>query len=199
MNQFTDLVSNFTKKTNTHVTELISSGTSAKVYRVVSKQTGEQYAVKIINLKPLNKDMKARAFNEAILLKNICCGHPNIIKIYDFIEDNNFLFIIMEYIDCDLLTYVNSQCGGLVESETRLIFTQMVSVLQYLHSLLVVHGDIKLENFLYNRVTRKIVLIDFGSATLLKKKNTKARHHVRDPPVRSPRSFDRRHLRRNEV
>jgi len=73
--------------------------------------------------------------------------------------------LVAYFYETDLLTYLSSFETGLTEKDTFYIFKQITSVIKYLHSKNIVHGDIKLENILYDKKNKKILLIDFGSST----------------------------------
>eukprot|EP01103_Thecamoeba_quadrilineata_P009281 TRINITY_DN19016_c0_g1_i1.p1 TRINITY_DN19016_c0_g1~~TRINITY_DN19016_c0_g1_i1.p1 ORF type:complete len:333 (-),score=27.93 TRINITY_DN19016_c0_g1_i1:140-1138(-) len=148
----------------------IAQGTSTKVVKATRPGSYEIFAVKIIDLKNKTAEFISRARQEAHL-HQILSGHRNIIRTFDVFEENMVLHIVMEYISCDLLTYLSDRHGGLSEAESRHIFKQLRKVISYLHRKNIVHGDIKLENVLFETLSCRIVLIDFGSASILQKKD----------------------------
>ncbi len=94
--------------------------------------------------------------------------HPNIVKLLDVIEDipNQRTTLVLEYIEgVELLEFV-LQRDRLNEVDARRIFRQIVSAVDYCHSMLVIHKDLKLENILID-VNNNIKLIDFGLATTM--------------------------------
>ena len=57
--------------------------------------------------------------------------------------------------------------GALEEEQAKTFFRQVVSTVNACHSMGVFHGDIKTENLLVDQSTEKVILIDFGSGSLL--------------------------------
>lgn len=57
------------------------------------------------------------------------------------------------------------------EAEARNIFVQLLDAVSYCHSNGIVHFDIKIENIMYNPVTKLVTLIDFGLCEFITKEN----------------------------
>jgi serine/threonine protein kinase len=93
-------------------------------------------------------------------------NHPNIAKLYDVIETDTQVVLVMEYISGGSTHgFLKSKPNRrLDESSARKIFSQLISALQYLHSKCIAHRDIKLENVMLDS-SRNVKLIDFGFST----------------------------------
>lgn len=159
-------------ETNIHtlyeLKEQLGSGSYGRVVSAISKVTGERRAVKIINKKSIkNEQTRKKILNEVEIQKQL--DHPNIVKIFEFYEDDRNLYIIME--ECsggELLASIYKQ-KGISETLTACFMKQIFSALVYMHSLGVVHRDLKLENMLLERPNLNTLKIaDFGIATVLK-------------------------------
>jgi len=125
--------------------------------------TGKKLACKIIYKKKIvnNKILEAVS-NELKIHKKL--NHPNIIKIYHYAEDEDYLILFMEYGDGgDLLEYLVRH-GELEESSARDIFKQLLDAISYLHNRSIVHRDLKPENFLIYH-DKYIKIADFGLST----------------------------------
>ena len=112
-----------------------------------------------------------RVTREINILKKI--RHPTIIQLYDIIETNQQLFLIMEYATKgELFNYIVSK-GRLPEHEACKFFQQIISGIEYLHQVRVVHRDLKPENLLLDG-NNSIKIIDFGlSNTYMKDEGLK--------------------------
>jgi serine/threonine protein kinase len=90
--------------------------------------------------------------------------HPHIIKLLDVVThpDTGALCPVMEYApNGDLLRRLNNQLQPLYESQAKQLFAQLVSAVEYLHSINVVHIDIKPENMLLDS-NGNLKVGDFG-------------------------------------
>ena len=106
--------------------------------------------------------------NEIDILK--ICQHPNIVKLYDVIEDDEKIHIIMELIEGpDLFCYLEKKNFDISELEANQIINKLSSALFYLNVFGIVHRDIKPENILLtnNSPNYDIKLIDFGLGIIL--------------------------------
>lgn len=93
--------------------------------------------------------------------------HPSIIEFVDVFEDNDTLMMIMEYCPGKELFDVILERKYFEESDARPIFAQIARALFYLHSLNILHRDVKPENILISSIpdhTGQVVakLLDFG-------------------------------------
>eukprot|EP01103_Thecamoeba_quadrilineata_P012369 TRINITY_DN3179_c0_g1_i2.p1 TRINITY_DN3179_c0_g1~~TRINITY_DN3179_c0_g1_i2.p1 ORF type:complete len:305 (-),score=70.61 TRINITY_DN3179_c0_g1_i2:161-1075(-) len=150
----------------------IAVGINTKVVRAYLANSSQVFAAKLIDYSNKPMEFVQRARQEARLLQELN-GHPNIIKTYAVYEKENTLHIIMEYIDCDLLSHLSTMTSGMSENDARELFKQLLNIVQHLHKKLIVHGDIKLENLLFDKNSNRVVMIDFGSSSKLTKKSQK--------------------------
>lgn len=74
--------------------ELIGRGVTSKVYKCLNSETGERWAVKILEKKLLKKDDVNRFLKEIYILKNL--EHPHIVRVYEYMQDADRVYIIME-------------------------------------------------------------------------------------------------------
>lgn len=142
----------------------------------VRKSDGKEFAIKTISKKISLKKLKKidSLVNEINLLRLM--DHPKVIKLYEVYESNRHLFLIMEYArKGDLLSHLKAK-GTYSEREASLLVMQTLEVLDYCHSLNIVHRDLKLDNLMiqYFLLTRSeshsqstLKLIDFGFAAAI--------------------------------
>ncbi|KAJ2103435.1 Serine/threonine-protein kinase 36 [Coemansia sp. S142-1] len=142
--------------------QLIGEGQYGKVYKAVHRRSGVIVAMKIIS-KVSRKRIEIESFREEMrLLRQL--EHSHIIRLIEYFETDTDIYIVLEYCKCDLSVYLKRQGGYLKMEEVRNIALQLMSALRYLHSLGVVHHDIKLHNALIG-VDGRIKLCDLGLAT----------------------------------
>lgn len=156
--------------------ERIASGSFATVYKAVNKENGKLMAIK--NCKKGGKN----SLQQEYLLTNKL-SHPHIVKNFDYFTDEFFEYIVMEYCEKDLLTFVNNT-DILEESKVKEIFTQICFGIKFLHNHNIVHSDIKLENILL--IQGKIKLADFGLSEIFnvnKREYVKGSLHYSAPEV----------------
>ena len=145
---------------------IIAQGTFGKVKLGLHKKTKEKVAIKIIEKSKIkDKNDKRRINLEIKILKNTF--HYNIIKLYEVIETEEEIFIIMEYAEGgDLKNYLY-QKKHLTEDLSRQIFQQLIDCIYYLHQIGICHRNIKLENILFSTKKRdKIKIINFGHSNV---------------------------------
>lgn len=113
------------------------------------------------NIFPQEKQLQIRKFKlEADNQKK--CIHPNIPKIYDCFEENNTIYIVMEFIEGKSLLKIIENEGILSESRVKKYFIQVAEALKVIHQNNFLHRDIKPENIIINPQDQAI-LIDFGA------------------------------------
>ena len=139
-------------------------GSYAEVKLGIHKSTKRKYAIKIYDKNLLNdEDKKYTIKNEIFILRQL--NSENIMKLYDVIETNNNLYLILEYINgISLLEYIQRKKNQRInENICKKFFYQIVKAVLYCQKKNIYHRDIKLENILI--VNDNIIkLIDFGFA-----------------------------------
>ena len=146
------------------IQDLIGDGGFAKVYLGMHIPTKERVAIKIIDKEELfaEEENKKRLFLEISILKKV--RHKNIIKLYEIMETPATLYLVMEYCNNgELFDYIVSK-DKLTEKQACIFYQEIIDALSYLHSINIVHRDVKPENILLNTINRKTSckLIDFG-------------------------------------
>ena len=146
----------------------IGKGKYASVYKGIHKASERIVAIKILEKENLNANEINMIKNEIDILK--ICQHPNIVKLYDVIEDSEKIHIIMELVEGpDLFSYLEKKNFDINELEASKIIYELSSVIYYLNVFGIVHRDIKPENILLSNNTSNydIKLIDFGLGIIL--------------------------------
>ncbi|KAI1295511.1 MAP/microtubule affinity-regulating kinase 3 [Halotydeus destructor] len=137
----------------------IGKGNFAKVKLAKHLPTGKEVAIKIIDKTQLNPSSLQKLFREVRIMKML--DHPNIVKLYQVIETEKTLYLVMEYASGgEVFDYLVAH-GRMKEKEARAKFRQIVSAVQYCHQKKIIHRDLKAENLLLD-AEMNIKIADFG-------------------------------------
>merc|ERR1719295_1076329 len=137
----------------------IGKGNFAKVKLAKHIPTGKEVAIKIIDKTQLNPGSLQKLFREVRIMKHL--DHPNIVKLYQVIETEKTLYLVMEYASGgEVFDYLVLH-GRMKEKEARAKFRQIVSAVQYCHQKKIIHRDLKAENLLLD-AEMNIKIADFG-------------------------------------
>jgi serine/threonine protein kinase len=138
----------------------IGEGSFSVVRLVCHEETRRFYAAKIVPRSRINSEQLRSRF-EIEIRTHRCLHHPNIVEFFDFLQDDNNFYVILEFCpNGELFQYIVDQ-GHLTEEESRPIVIQILEALQYVHSRGISHRDLKPENVLLSNLGR-VKLSDFG-------------------------------------
>ncbi|XP_044466077.1 cyclin-dependent kinase F-4-like isoform X2 [Mangifera indica] len=137
----------------------VGDGTFGSVWRAINKQSGE-----VVAIKKMKK--KYYSWDECINLREVKSlrkmNHPNIVKLKEVIRENDILYFVFEYMECNLYQLMKDREKLFSETEIRNWCFQVFQGLAYLHQRGYFHRDLKPENLL---VSKDIIRIaDFGLA-----------------------------------
>ncbi|XP_004554782.1 MAP/microtubule affinity-regulating kinase 3a isoform X11 [Maylandia zebra] len=170
---------------NYRLLKTIGKGNFAKVKLARHMLTGREVAIKIIDKTQLNPNSLQKLFREVRIMKIL--NHPNIVKLFEVIETERTLYLVMEYASGgEVFDYLVAH-GRMKEKEARAKFRQIVSAVQYCHQKHIVHRDLKAENLLLD-ADMNIKIADFGFSnefTLGNKLDT----FCGSPPYAAPELF----------
>ena len=150
------------------VVKFIADGTFGRVFHVINAVSQLEFASKEGDLAALGSDEIEAMKNEVAIHQQL--KHPNIIQFYDTCSNNNFLYINMELAASCLFDEIKK---GLHPALWRPYFCDLITGVEFLHSVGVVHRDIKTENLLIG-CDHRLKIVDFGLAA----------HFVRGTPGR---------------
>jgi len=175
---FEDNLSMGDKFSDFEILQPLGRGSFANVIKVCSLINHRIYAMKILDLENnvnVSQEDKEKYYNNEIELITKL-NHQNIVKYYKSFTENNKIYIIMEYFDNgDLDSYIKALKFDKGKNENKNkaeiwnIFYQCMAGLNYLHSMGVIHRDIKPQNIFMTK--NKIIKIgDFGVSAKFKDK-----------------------------
>ncbi|XP_069990830.1 MAP/microtubule affinity-regulating kinase 3 isoform X21 [Penaeus vannamei] len=163
----------------------IGKGNFAKVKLAKHIPTGKEVAIKIIDKTQLNPGSLQKLFREVRIMKIL--DHPNIVKLFQVIETERTLYLVMEYASGgEVFDYLVFH-GRMKEKEARAKFRQIVSAVQYCHQKKIIHRDLKAENLLLDS-EMVIKIADFGFSNEFTPGN-KLDTFCGSPPYAAPELF----------
>jgi len=129
----------------------LGSGTDSRVFACWHCQTGEQFAVKVVNLQRMRLmgDLEAhvsRLDREVRILRQL--RHPRIVNLQGFHRTDDSYFLVMERVKGGELFNRIVLNKSLTEVEARHVFHQLLEGVGYMHSKSIIHRDLKPENIL---------------------------------------------------
>ncbi|KAJ3286765.1 Chk1 protein kinase, partial [Borealophlyctis nickersoniae] len=176
--------------------ETIGEGANGRVKLAVNSQTGQAIAVKIFRKK--NGDPAALKQQRLMLQKEIQIHtdlqHDNVIKMFKALEDDDRVFMMMEYAAGGELFDRIEPDVGVDEDLAHMYFKQLVAGVEYLHFRGISHRDLKPENILLD-IDGNLKISDFGLATVFRH-NGKTRTlstPCGTPPYVAPEIFKQRY------
>lgn len=140
----------------------LGHGSGGMVFLAEQIRLGRKVAIKRLGAVGVGRNVLARRFRrEARTLAAL--DHPNIVRVYDFIDDPSGLYLVMEYVDGPTLRQVQ---GRLSRAMGLGCIRQLTSAVDYANGRWVIHRDIKPENVLVTP-SGNYKLADFGIAKVI--------------------------------
>ncbi|XP_055832191.1 serine/threonine-protein kinase ATG1t isoform X3 [Solanum dulcamara] len=146
----------------------LGGGSSSTVWKAEQRTTGKVVALKQIDLLRLTRQLKNCLDCELSFLSSV--EHPNIIRLFDFFQAENSIFLVLEF--CaggDLAAYIRNH-GRVQEGVARKFVKQIVGAgLEVLRMHQIIHRDLKPENILLSTMENDPILkiADFGLSRML--------------------------------
>eukprot|EP00041_Stephanoeca_diplocostata_P012357 m.207251 g.207251 ORF g.207251 m.207251 type:complete len:457 (+) comp18923_c0_seq2:195-1565(+) len=152
----------------------IGCGGYGEVYLAENKSTAERVAIKKIAKKKfsiIGFRLSTVQKREVEIMRAM--QHPCIVQLKDFFEEQDALYLVLEFADggelFDLVNEKNEKHETIPESEVQFLFYQIFHAVKYLHGRNIIHRDLKPENILMANVnnTKIIKVTDFGLSNMV--------------------------------
>ncbi|KAK4769182.1 hypothetical protein SAY86_027332 [Trapa natans] len=132
---------------------------------------GQEVAVKVIPKPKMTTAIAIEDVRREVKILRALSGHKNLVQFYDAYEDEDNVYIVMEWCQGgELLDRILARGGKYSEEDAKVVMVQILTAVAFCHLQGVVHRDLKPENFLYTTKSEDAPLkaIDFGLSDYVK-------------------------------
>ena len=162
-----DINEEIVTKTSFQYKKIIGKGGFGKVWKVLHKKSKNIYAMKEMSkVKVLFKKSEVSIKNERTLLSKMF--HPFIINMHYSFQDDDNLYLVMDYLSGGDLRYQYCLDKDFNEEQAKFFICCILLSLEYIHSNNILHRDIKPENLVFDG-NGYLKLTDFGIAKIYNK------------------------------
>ncbi len=145
-----------------HLLQHVGEGGTAAVYRAEHSERGLT-ALKVLRSRMGQDPVAVKRFlREAEYGARV--DHPNIVKTYDFGEEDGLYYLALEWAEGEPLATFSTRSGQLAPELVATIIEQLGGALSAAHHVGIIHRDLKPANIMYDPATRIVKLLDFGIA-----------------------------------
>ncbi|KRX01424.1 Protein kinase-like domain [Pseudocohnilembus persalinus] len=146
-------------------------GAYSTVRKVIHRKTKNVRAMKIIKKSHLTSDeQKSKFVNEIEILRQL--DHPHILKLFEFYQDHDNYYIIVEMATGGELFQKIKEKGVFSEKEASVVMYQILLAVVYAHNSNIVHRDLKPQNILLDTTKEGnsyIKVVDWGTSKFFEK------------------------------
>ncbi len=158
------------------ILQTLGQGGMGVVYLARQKKLDRLVAIKAISpYLAQEPEIRERFAAEASVLARL--SHPNIVTLYDYIEEPDALYLVMEYVEGKPLSEI-LKAGPLPLESIRKYFYQILDAFTYAHGRGVIHRDIKPSNIIITP-EGQVKILDFGVAKILSADHSQTRTGMR--------------------
>ena len=169
--------------------QMLGKGGFAKVYKLTCIETNQILAGKAVLKNLINNKSRARQKLMSEIKVHRSLHHENIVRFFNFFEDGDFIYILLELCQNQTLSDLIRRRKRLTELEAQCFLLQIISGLKYMHSHRVIHRDIKLGNIFIDE-NMEIKIGDFGLAAKLEYDGERKRTICGTPNYMAPEIID---------
>lgn len=146
------------------ISKRLGKGAYSEVFLAKQKQTGLTRCIKVTRKRNLTVTSEDAIFDEVKILKEL--DHPNIMKIYEYYQDSQNIYIVSEYLSGGELFDRIVASKHFNERTAASLMEQVLSAVSYLHKHNVIHRDLKPENMVFESPDPEanLNIIDFGTS-----------------------------------
>ena len=144
----------------------LGEGSYSTVMAATDRQTGKEYAIKVLNKRHIIKEKKVKYVNIEKDTLNRLTDHPGVVRLYYTFQDEESLYFVLDLASSGELLGVLKRMTTFDEECTRFYGAEILDTIDYMHSRGVIHRDLKPENVLLDDHMH-VKITDFGTAKIL--------------------------------
>ncbi|CEF67744.1 3-phosphoinositide-dependent protein kinase 1 [Strongyloides ratti] len=148
----------------------LGTGSFSTVHCCSKKDNSKRYAIKCVLKKQIIRERKThhimREKASMMLLSTEQNEHPFVIKLYGTFQDSETLYFVMNIAEKKDVKLLLRKVKKFSVDQAKFIITELIEALVHIHSLNVIHRDVKPENLLISS-TGHVILSDFGCSKIL--------------------------------
>ncbi|CAK84907.1 unnamed protein product (macronuclear) [Paramecium tetraurelia] len=178
------------------IDQTLGEGSYGKVSLVTQKVTGLPRAMKQIKKEKI--EQRDNMIQEVSILKEL--DHPNIVSVYELYEDEQYVYIITEYLSGGELFEKINEIDHFDETIAAGYMRKILEAVNYCHNKNVVHRDLKPENIIFEsrKTNSSVKIIDFGTAKELLD-STKLSQRIGTPYYIAPEVISKQYDKKCDV
>lgn len=144
----------------------LGEGSYSTVLAATDRQTGREYAIKVLDKRHIIKEKKVKYVNIEKDTLNRLTEHPGVVRLYYTFQDERSLYFVLDLAAGGELLGVLKRTGSFDEECTRFYGAQILDSVAYMHTRGIIHRDLKPENVLLDE-NMHTKITDFGTAKIL--------------------------------
>ena len=144
----------------------LGEGSYSTVIAATDRQTGKEYAIKVLDKRHIIKEKKVKYVNIEKDTLNRLTDHPGVVRLYYTFQDEQSLYFVLDLASSGELLGVLKRTTTFDEECTRFYGAEILDTIDYMHARGVIHRDLKPENVLLDDQMH-VKITDFGTAKIL--------------------------------
>ncbi len=161
--------SHFPQLEKYEIIDIIGEGGMGYVFLARHRKIERLVAIKMLHEKLVIKPLLRERFKrEAALLAKL--QHKNIVILYDYEEQPNGLFLIMEFVQGKMMSEILKKEGAIPVEKAKKYMLQILDAFSYAHNMGIVHRDIKPSNIMITK-SDDVKILDFGIGKIVDEEN----------------------------
>ncbi|KAG8528265.1 uncharacterized protein KY384_007182 [Bacidia gigantensis] len=144
----------------------LGEGSYSTVMAATDRQTGKEYAIKVLDKRHIIKEKKVKYVNIEKDTLNRLTDHPGVVRLYYTFQDEQSLYFVLDLASSGELLGVLKRTTTFDEECTRFYCAEILDTIDYMHARGVIHRDLKPENVLLDDHMH-VKITDFGTAKIL--------------------------------